>query len=383
MRRRLIDTELVGVTESTATLAFAVEDEGEPSAALARVTLDGETRAECAHAGLRLVRLTGLEPQRDYAIGVEVAGADPAPELPLCARTLAAPDAELAASLATLNDLHFGEERFGGIPGVADDVLEAGYTAEPYWRFMNHDAIDEINRAGVDAVIVKGDIADRGRADQFAIARAAFDRLASPWHAFLGNHDAYGEAFAEGYRILGQPPAPRAVSVGGWRLVMLDTVAPELDRGHLPAAQLAWLDTELAAHPQPTLLFMHHQAVPPAFANGLINRIGVVPADSARLFAVVAAHEHVRGVLAGHTHRNRVRRYPEVRGVPFVEVACTKDYPGVWAHYRLYRDGSFRQEMRRTGSRRALGHSQRCGRMFDGRYRAYALGSLADRSFAT
>jgi hypothetical protein len=67
--------------------------------------------------------------------------------------------------------------------------------------------------------------------------------------------------------------------------------------------------------------------------------------------------------------------------VQFVEVNCTKDYPGGWAHYRLFEDGSFRQEVRRTASPRALEHSTRCRDMFGGRYRHFALGSLEARSF--
>jgi hypothetical protein len=89
----------------------------------------------------------------------------------------------------------------------------------------------------------------------------------------------------------------------------------------------------------------------------------------------------VKGVLIGHTHRNRVRRYPSAGSVPFVEVHCTKDYPGGFAHYRLFEDGSFRQEVRRTGSPRALAHSTRCRDFFKGGYRRFSLGPLSARSF--
>jgi hypothetical protein len=78
-----------------------------------------------------------------------------------------------------------------------------------------------------------------------------------------------------------------------------------------------------------------------------------------------------------------VRRYPASGATPFIEVHCTKDYPGGWAHYRLFEDGSFRQEVRRTGSARALEHSTRCSEMFGGGYRRFALGGLETRSFAS
>jgi 3',5'-cyclic-AMP phosphodiesterase len=89
----------------------------------------------------------------------------------------------------------------------------------------------------------------------------------------------------------------------------------------------------------------------------------------------------VQGVLIGHTHRNRVRRYAASGAIPFVEVNCVKDYPGGFAVYELYDDGTFRQEVRRTSSARALAHSTRCRDFFDGSYRDFALGTLGERAF--
>jgi Icc protein len=86
-------------------------------------------------------------------------------------------------------------------------------------------------------------------------------------------------------------------------------------------------------------------------------------------------------MLIGHTHRNRVRRYAAAGDVPFAEVNNTKDYPGGFAHYRLFADGSFRQEVRRTSSSRALAHSMRCRSLFKGQYRHFTMGSLAERCY--
>jgi Icc protein len=126
---------------------------------------------------------------------------------------------------------------------------------------------------------------------------------------------------------------------------------------------------------------MHHHPVPPEFRDSYPNRIGIVPEHSVGLFELVGRNPQVRGVLIGHTHRNRVRRHRASGPTPFVEVNCTKDYPGGWGHYRLYEDGSFRQEVRRTASGRALEHSARCAGFFKGGYRRFALGTLAQQSF--
>jgi 3',5'-cyclic AMP phosphodiesterase CpdA len=345
------------------------------------------------------VRVAGLEPGRRHVLDVVARGgarAVPDAYFPGEATTLPASAAREVASFATLNDLHFGAARFGG-PLLADGsygpeapgfpAVSADEGDVPYWRVMNEDAVADVNAAGVDLVVVKGDIADRGRREQFAWAADTFARFAAPWRAFLGNHDHYalleGEQ-VDGHALLGQPPTPCTIDLGGWRLVLIDTVEPGHHHGVFPEERLRWLADalqETAASGTPTLILTHHQPVPAAFADRFPNTIGILPEHSARLFALIGAHPQVKAVLIGHTHQNRVRRYPESGGVPFVEVHCVKDYPGGWAHYRLFDDGTFRQEARRTASARALAHSTRCRDFFAGGYRRFALGRLADRSF--
>jgi len=253
---------------------------------------------------------------------------------------------------------------------------------------MNEDAVTDINDLGVDLTVVKGDIADRGLPEQFEAARDTFSKLAMPHQAFLGNHDYYARLEGrevDGYALLGQEPAPRAVDLAGWRLILLDSTDPGEHHGRFGEDRLRWLSECLDQSREqriPSLVFMHHHPVPPERADSYPNSIGLDPTHSVSLFELIGGHPQVRGVLVGHTHRNRVRHYPAAGPVPFVEVNCTKDYPGGFAHYRLFDDGSFRQEVRRTGSERALTHSSRCRDFFRGGYRTFALGALHDRSFA-
>jgi hypothetical protein len=393
------DPELFGVDESGATLFFRVEDAAGPVDAEARVLVDGELRVRSAGpATTRCVRVEGLAPGTRHRLEIRVEGARGSPDefLPEEFETLPAPRAEQVASFATLNDLHFGEPRFGGTltedheygeeaPGFP--LVREGDTDVPYWRFMNEDAVDEINGAGVDFAVIKGDIADRGLRAQFEIAAKTFARFAVPHHAFLGNHDYYGRLAGEevdGYALLGQPEAPRTLDAGGWRLVLLETAEPGEHHGVFDDGRLAWLGDALEETREggiPTLVLMHHQPVPPEHADSYPNTIGIRPEHSLRFYSLLGGHPQVKGVLIGHTHRNRVRRHPLSGPVPFVEVNCTKDYPGGWAHYRLFADGSFRQEVRRTSSPRALAHSSRCREAFRGLYRNFALGPLGQRSF--
>ena len=392
--------ELFAVTSDSLTLAFEVADASSPVAATARVRLNGELRAVSeGPAGTRLVRFDSLEPDSAYTIEIDVAGAapvEPGRYFPGAARTLPAPRARCVARFATLNDLHFGEERFGGVltpegdsgePAPGFPLVRESDGDVPYWQLMNEDAIADINALGVDATFVKGDIADRGRVEQFEVAARTFAAFSSPWHAFLGNHDHYARlegGEVDGYAILGQPPAPRAVDLGGWKLLLLDTVEPGAHHGVFPDARLRWLADQLEETRelgQPTLLLTHHQPVPREHRHSYPNTIGIVPEHSERIFELLGKNPQVQAVLIGHTHRNRVRRYAASGSIPFVEVHCVKDYPGGFALYELYDDGSFRQEVRRTSSARALAHSTRCRDFFDGGYRHFALGTLAERAF--
>ena len=399
---RVVDPELLGVTESSVTLTFAVAGaDGVPVGDRATVRVDGEPRAGSEGvAGTRLVRIGDLAPDTEHEISIETAGSGPAAAdafFPGRVTTLPASRARQVASFATMNDLHFGEPHFGGtlLPDGDFGGAEApgfGMVREtdgdvPYWLAMNEDAVADVNASGADLVVIKGDIADRGRREQFEVAARTFSRFAMPHHAFLGNHDHYalhdGET-VDGCALLGQPPAPRTLDVAGWRLVLVDTVEPGEHHGVFPAERRRWLADALAetrARAIPTLVLMHHQPVPPEFRDRFPNTIAILSEHSLPLIDLIGQNPQVKGVLIGHTHQNRVRRYAASGPTPWIEVHCVKDYRGGFAHYRLFEDGTFRQEVRRTSSARALAHSTRCRDFFRGGYRKYALGTLAQRSF--
>src|SRR5262245_60399564 len=110
MTLRIQDPELFGVTESSVTLCFRVEDDAGPVDAPARVLVDGAARAVSeGPAGTRHVRVEDLAPGTRHRIDVEVRGAERAahtPFFPDAFETHPAPPGGEVASFATLNDLH-------------------------------------------------------------------------------------------------------------------------------------------------------------------------------------------------------------------------------------------------------------------------------------
>jgi Icc protein len=237
----------------------------------------------------------------------------------------------------------------------------------PYPETTARGAAAEIAAARPDAVIAKGDLTGHGRASELATFEGIFAGL--PVHWVLGNHDVGARS------ELGARPAFELVGVPGARVALLDTSVPGETGGRVSADQLEWLD-ELAAGAGPPVLVMGHH---PLFDHAAFTA-GINAEDSERLVEVFARRPALVGYFAGHSHRNAVRRFPETGDVPWAEVGATKDYPGVWAEYRVY-EGAVMQVVHRISSPEALAWTDRTRAMFGGLYPSYSFGTLADRCF--
>jgi 3',5'-cyclic-AMP phosphodiesterase len=320
------------------------------------------------HTGATARVYDGLAPATEHALdGTTV-------------RTLDRPGGELLCRFATVNDVHFGETECGVMDGVGEPILRAAEGDPPYPEVMNTGAVADIAAIDPTVVVAKGDLTNRGTAAEYdrflEVYGGAFgERLVH----VRGNHDAMSGLEQ------GTTGIPLVVDLPGARLAVIDTVIPGADRGRITADQLEWLD-ETAADAErdgvPVLAFGHHHCWNPGASVRPADYFGINPDDSEALLAVVARRPAIKGYFAGHTHRNRVRRFPMVTGdVPFVEVACVKDYPGSWAEYRVH-EGGILQVHRRISSPEALAWSESCRALFGGAYPAYALGSIDDRCFA-
>lgn len=287
--------------------------------------------------------------------------------------TLPRPPGELLATVATVNDVHFGETECGVLEGLAvGPTLHSQPGEQPYPDVMNAAAVAEMAALEPDAVVAKGDLTAGGSLAEFAAFLACYqptfgDRL----HYVRGNHDAYnGQTFAD--------HAPFSVTLPGVVLAVLDTVVPGRSAGQVSADQLDWLD-DLGAHAdRPILVFGHHHVWVPGSPSRPPGYFGINPGDSERLVDVVARRPALVAYLAGHTHRNRVRHCPGTGGVPWVEVACVKDFPGSWAEYRVF-EGGILQVHRRISSPDALAWSEGARALFGGLYPGYAFGRLDER----
>lgn len=161
------------------------------------------------------------------------------------------------------------------------------------------------------AVLLSGDLVDRGDAAEYAELLRLLAPLDCPLYPLAGNHDERGalqQAFGDRCPASELPPFLQyAVDLGGLRLVVLDSAVAGAPHGELCASRLDWLERTLAAAPQqPTLVAMHH----PPFVTGIahMDAMGLL-AGGPELEALLRRHPQVERLLCGHLHRPIQRRF--------------------------------------------------------------------------
>lgn len=159
-------------------------------------------------------------------------------------------------------------------------------------------AMTYLNDLRVDAVVVTGDIADHGLAEEY---RRAAELLKHPAPVFVlpGNHDVRA-AFRAGLLDL-QPsdePIDQAREAGGVLFALCDSTIPGRGAGYLADATLDWLDGVLSDGEGPAVVAFHHPPV----------EVGVPAVDAIRqsgedrLAELLGHHPRVVVLLAGHVH---------------------------------------------------------------------------------
>jgi Icc protein len=165
-----------------------------------------------------------------------------------------------------------------------------------------------------DAIIITGDLADKGEPDAYArlrsIVEPAAERMGATLLWVMGNHDNRANFRTE---LLGQEaslePIDHVDYVGGLRIITLDTSVPGSHHGEISDRQLEWLSDELSIPaPDGTILAMHHPPVPSM-------------RDQASLAQVLRGTD-VRSILAGHLHYSSTATFA---GIP-VSVASATCY---------------------------------------------------------
>ncbi|HEX5118853.1 MAG TPA: phosphodiesterase [Pseudonocardiaceae bacterium] len=152
----------------------------------------------------------------------------------------------------------------------------------------------------LEAVLLTGDIADRGLPAEYEQARDLLATSPHPVFPCPGNHD-HRSAYRE--TLLGtagsDAPVNQAHETEQALFALCDSTIPGSDGGRLADETVAWLDDTLAQHPDlPAFVCFHH---PPVVLHSPFSD-GIRLADEQRLADVLARHPQVVAVLCGHAH---------------------------------------------------------------------------------
>ena len=154
-------------------------------------------------------------------------------------------------------------------------------------------------------VILTGDLTHHGRPGEYARLRDALSGCPLPVSLLVGNHDdrpAFRAAFPDA-PVDGAGFVQGVVDMGGYRLIMLDTLdeAAEIAHsGRLCPDRLGWMRAAIErAAGRRVILFLHHPPIITGFAG--MDRIGL--RNRAELADILADYPQVCQIIAGHVHR--------------------------------------------------------------------------------
>jgi Icc protein len=176
--------------------------------------------------------------------------------------------------------------------------------------------LDDVAARGLvpDMIVVTGDLVHDGAPDGYRRLATALATVGAPVYCLAGNHDRSSPLETN----LPRPGihCERAVQVGGWLFVFLDSnahgrlarpsgyVEDKPNRfvsavvGDVSGADLDWLDRMLAGTPADHVMaWVHHPPVAPGAWPALAPRAYADP-----LFKVLGRTGRVRAVAAGHVH---------------------------------------------------------------------------------
>lgn len=213
-------------------------------------------------------------------------------------------------TLVHLSDTHF----------VPPGQLLTG-TGHPKARLL--ELMDSLTASRVEpeALIITGDLADRGEAEAYRELKSLMEPAARELGAeiiwVMGNHDDRQMMRRE---LLSESPHDaaydRVITLGGLRIVVLDSTVPGEHYGELTQDQLLWLETVLSeSAPEGTILAMHHPPVPCVQDLAVTVELRDQPA-----FAEVLRGSDVRSIIAGHLHYSTSATFA---GIPVSVAAAT------------------------------------------------------------
>ncbi len=180
--------------------------------------------------------------------------------------------------------------------------------------------VEAVNAQSPDLVVHTGDIAHDANAQEYQQARSALDELSAPYFVMPGNRDNRSELVAvfSDRLVMLQEFIQYSLEDYPVRMLMIDTVSTQSNKGRLCNTRLQHIKASLeAGDSRPLIVFMHHTPfevteIPDPFQFEDWSEVET-------LTGMFAQCEALRAVYCGHVHRNVGA---ELKGLPVTAITC-------------------------------------------------------------
>lgn len=165
----------------------------------------------------------------------------------------------------------------------------------------------------VTGILATGDLSQDGSVESYRQFSDIVKPLGVPVYWIPGNHDnSYYFHHPENF-----PLSSRSViNAGNWRILLLDSVIPGKESGHLSTSELDYIEKHAHDGERHTLLVLHHQPIP--CGSSWLDTMILNNADD--FLQLIANKASIRAVLNGHIHQDRQQ---EIAGVSFISTPST------------------------------------------------------------
>ncbi|WP_296244368.1 MULTISPECIES: metallophosphoesterase [unclassified Psychrobacter] len=163
-----------------------------------------------------------------------------------------------------------------------------------------------------DLILVTGDLVNQVQAEIYNHIFEILQATGIPFACIAGNHDVTDEnnselpffqreliARAADTRLLNR----HVIETDYWQLLLLDSSVTGKVEGEVTMTDINWLCEQLAACAKPALIALHHHVIP--VDSDWIDQNMVENADI--FWQRMAAFEHLKVIISGHTHQEQVR----------------------------------------------------------------------------
>jgi Icc protein len=166
-------------------------------------------------------------------------------------------------------------------------------TGQTLLKVLNEISENEL----ADLILVTGDMAHDEELPTYQQLKGFLDKLKINYYLLPGNHDQpqYLKKVFEDH-FIGQ--FQHFIS-DGWQIILLSTANAGKVSGRLNEQQLALLSKVMHENCDPTVIFMHHHAVP--VKCPWLDDIGLEQPDD--FFAILKSTSSVKAVFCGHVHQ--------------------------------------------------------------------------------